>query len=75
MRLVTYFLHAPSMPGAVPAVVPISGDFERVSDAESAAIFSVTKNPRFKSWCVAFEIENEAGEIVAVWNVENASRS
>jgi hypothetical protein len=47
--------------------VPISGDFNSVADARQIAIATATDNPRFTSWCIAFEIEDETGKIVSKW--------
>jgi hypothetical protein len=66
MRLVTFYLHSPSSADAQP-IVPISGEFKDISEAREIAIATATGNPRFASWCVGFEIENDAGEIVSSW--------
>jgi hypothetical protein len=72
MRMITYYLHAPSDDKSQPQFVPISGDFEHVDDAWRIAIAAATNNPRFNAWCVGFEIENENGQIVSKWSLEDA---
>jgi hypothetical protein len=52
--------------------VPISGDFASVDEARQIAIATATGNPRFSNWCVALEIEDQAGNIVAKWRRDDA---
>lgn len=72
MRLTTFYLHAPSDPSATPAFVPIAGEWDSAEHAREIGIATATKNPCFVNWCIAFEIENEQGEIVSRWSLTDA---
>jgi hypothetical protein len=49
----------------------VTGDFASVAHAKRAAIDTATTNPSFKDWCVALEIEDDTGTIVATWRKES----
>jgi hypothetical protein len=74
MKLITFFLHAPQSPKSKPVFVPISGDFDSVVEAKTIAIATALKNARFSDWCVAIEIEDQTGKIVASWSKDDAQR-
>ncbi|WP_441280479.1 hypothetical protein [Tardiphaga sp. 862_B3_N1_1] len=71
MKLIIYYLRAASSPTAQADFTPISGDFTDVNEARHIAIATATKNPRFSSWCVGFEIEDARGKVVSKWSVED----
>ena len=75
VRLTTFFFYAPSRPNVQPAFIPIVGEFERVNDAHAIALAMATKHRHFKDWCVAFEIEDDNGNIASKWSKDDADRS
>lgn len=76
MRLTTFYGYRPQQPGALPAFIPVSGEFDSVEAAREVAISTATENPRFTNWCVRFEIEDDDGNIVSKWQKdEHANRT
>jgi len=74
MNLTIFYLRAAKETKSQPVFVPISGDFDGVGDAKLCAIATATRNPNFREWCVAFDIQDRNGNIVADWKADNAPR-
>ncbi|HEX8167535.1 MAG TPA: hypothetical protein VF601_17345 [Beijerinckiaceae bacterium] len=73
MKFTTHFLHA-ARPGTVPKSVPVSGDYPSIAHAKKEAVAMATNDPNFKNWCVALEIEDEHGTVVAEWRNDQSTR-
>lgn len=73
MRLTTYYIPSSANATGSPGFVPISGDYSSVDEAYDIAVGTAVKNPRFTSWCVAFDIENDGGEVVASWSQDDVA--
>jgi hypothetical protein len=67
MRFLTNYYHA--FPEDDPEVLPVAGDYPSAADALDAAVI-VADTVSFREWCVAIEIKDEHGNVVAMWSLD-----